>query len=138
MPKSIPIPNFGLTVKTWVECDDDPDISDLSDPFPANIRHCIKIISTAGYARDFDVHGFIAAGYSQLAYHFPGAASSSQSWNKPISQVIIDGKELCTMKVDPGTVIARIQASNVEIRYRFGVPSVRVLPRPLELSIQVS
>lgn len=128
------ITRHSVAVETWVSCDNNADVSALQEPFPGNIRHHIKVYWTGGYPTDFELHGQIAQGYSQLRFDLSG---DPDNWNKPLRSVNTDAAENCGMKVDAGTVTARIQCTGVRFKSAWS-GWVTALSTPLEVQVSVS
>lgn len=130
----VQIPAHNISVKTWVSADNDPEVSSLSDPFPANLRHYIKVYWTGGYTTDIHVYGLIAHDHPQLRYDRSG---NPADWDAQSGSVVADAEEYCGLLVDSGTVTARIQCTRVEFKSAW-TAWVSVLSTPLEVQIPVT
>jgi hypothetical protein len=100
----------GIVVETWVSAKNFPEIFTISPPYPADVTHHISVQPNSNSPLDFKVEGFIASGYSNVAFNHN---SISQSWQKGILQVSSLGEETSAMKVSQVGAPARIQARNI-------------------------
>jgi hypothetical protein len=95
------------------------------------------VVTNSAYGCDYDVTGFIAAKYPQLAFKLPKPTRIADRWQDRIHKVVTTGEESCELDVSPGRMTARIQVDKVEFTSRHS-GKISVLPRLLEIQIPVS